>query len=513
MAVYDWHNNRFEPPLTFSSNENGIGQFSLLLKQESTDPVYLLVDLVEEEFREDTMPHVMGGDRRALIQTKLGRLFRDSTYSHAMFQGRESDGRRDDRMLFTALLRPDLLAPWVSTIVRHRVPLAGIYSLPIISESLAKTLAIDSSHALIVTMQSSDGLRQTFLKEQKLKLSRLAIVPPGARQSQASYVLGEIEQIRRYLNSLRLLPHDSPLDVYLLGDASLLEEVQRQSPDSLTTRHHLVDLKEVAEKIGLKGRYESPFGDRLFCHVLAKKPSANHYASANQTRYYTLHQARFGLRVASAALLVGSVLWSGVKLLDGVTTARDSATLEDQTAFYNERYRIARERLPETPADSRDVQQAVELADKLQIYKSTPLDMMMLLSLGISDFPEIQLDSIRWKSSSDPQADVASVETVGRITSFVRRGRAPEKTSVLYQLAEIQGHIEPFSGDYRAALEMVRRLAERLKSEPDVEEVKVLAAPLEIGSGQRLSGVVDAKIGTAPFELRVVLKDKDGEAS
>ena len=197
MAAYHWSGGELLEPLWFGADEDGLTEFALYLTHAPHDPVYLLVDVVEEEFREESIPHVMGNDRRSLIRTRLNRLFRDPTYSYAVVQGRDTDGRRDDQVLFTALIRPDLLSPWIGQIAKHKIPLAGIYSLPIVSEALIKRMPVESDHALLVTLQSTGGLRQTFFNKGRVKLSRLAIMPPGETPGHASYVLGEIEKIRR----------------------------------------------------------------------------------------------------------------------------------------------------------------------------------------------------------------------------------------------------------------------------------------------------------------------------
>ncbi len=337
MAVYQWSGGTLLEPLWFAADEDGLTEFSLYLDHAPKDPVYLLVDVVEEEFREETIPHVIGGDRRALIRTRLNRLFRDPTYSYAAMQGREAEGRRDDRVLFTALIRPDLLSPWVGQIAKHKVPLAGIYSLPIVSETLIKRLPVEADHALLVTLQSTGGLRQTFFHQKRVKLSRLAIMPPGGAPGHASYVLGEIEKIRRYLNSLRQLPHDSPLDVYIVASRGLLTDVSRQSPDSLTTRHHLLDVADVAQMVGMKGTYGSDYSDRIFAHLLAKKRLPNQYAPASQTRHNTMYRARLGLIAASIALVVAALFVSGANVIDAFNAIGETASAKQRTEFYNER--------------------------------------------------------------------------------------------------------------------------------------------------------------------------------
>jgi hypothetical protein len=513
LAVYHWDRGELLEPLWFAADEDGLTEFSLYLDHSPRDPVYLLVDVVEEEFREESIPHVVGGDRSALVRTRLNRLFRDPTYSYAEVQGREPEGRRDDRVLFTALIRPDLLSPWIGQIAKHKVPLAGIYSLPIISEGLIRRLPVDSDHALLVTMQSSGGLRQTFFRSKRVKLSRLAIMPPGETPGHASYVLGEVEKIRRYLNSLRQLPQDSPLDVYIVGTAGLLADVTRQSPDSLTTRYHLYELEEVANRVGIKGEYGSANTDRIFAHLLAQKRPSNQYAPSYQTRHYTMHRTRIALIAASVVLFVTSLAIGGTKLAEGIMAAGESVSLRNQIAFYDERIRKARADMPKTPAAPRAIMAAVNMAGTLRDYKTTPLAMMATLSEGLSDFQLLKLDDVEWIASTNPDAPIGEKGRAAASSPRARGEAAAESDQpTLYQIAQVKGRVDPFSGNYREALDLVRAFADTLRQLPNVENVDILDLPLDIGSQQVISGSTSRRADTAPFELRIVIRDKHREA-
>ncbi len=512
LAVYTWDSGRLGDPLSFGADEDGLTQFSAYLERYDETPVYMLVDFVEEEFREETIPHVLGGDRKALIRTKLNRLFRDATYSHAIFQEREREGRRDDRMLFTALIRPDMLAPWVGQITKHKVPLAGIYSLPVLSQALLKPLDIAHDRVLLVTLQSSGALRQTFFSGGTLKLSRLAVLPNVDPRGYASYVLGEIEKLRRYLNSLRLLGHDSPLEVYMLASKDLLGDIEQQSPDSVTTRHHGVPLEELVRKLGVKGAYNSPFADRLFAHLLASRPPPNQYAPAIQTRYHVTHKTRRALKVASVVSLVGGLMLGASNGLDGLIASSEAETVRRQADFYDDRYRVARERLPATPAESRDMKHAVDLVGTLASFRGVPTTMMVTLSGGLDRFPALRLERVDWLSSTDP--DATPGERRQRSRDAQEAAPDPDAETTLYQLARVKGEITPFDGNYRNALELVGRFAERLRANPQVSEVQIVSLPLDVGSENRLTGdaSADARARSAPFVLRVVLREDTDDA-
>ena len=521
LAVYQWLGGRFATPLVFMADEEGLNQFALYLQQGLGDMVYLLVDFVEEEFREDSIPHVMGPDRRALIRTKQNRLFRNPVYSHSVFQSRQREGRRNDNMLFTALTRPDLLAPWMGQIAKYKIPVAGIYSLPLISDRLLKLLKIDSSHVLLVSLQSAGGLRQTFFRNGRIRLSRLAMMPQVQNRSSAAFIRAEVEKIRRYLNSLRMLPQERPLDVHILVDERLVEEFGSHTTSHEAVRPHLHDLRDVARRLKIKGEYTSRYADRIFAHLLASKPAANQYATSEQTSYFNLHRIRRGLTAASLTLVLGSLFWAGVKFVEGVSAAQETGTVKSQVAFYNERYRLARGRLPETPADSRDIQQAVELAGTMRAHKTWPYPMMATLSDGMRRFPRIRLEQVSWLSSTDPQAQPSQASR-GAARSTLRNllgggqresaSRDGESTGI-YQLAVVKGRVDPFTGDYREALELVRRFADALRDRPGVQEVHVLALPLDIGSQTNLTGdaSTDVQSSDAPFELRIVLLERSLE--
>ena len=50
-------------------------------------------------------------------------------------------------------------------------------------------------------------------------------MPDVGASRYASYMLSEVEKIRRYLGSLRLLNRETPLDVYILSHGVILEDL------------------------------------------------------------------------------------------------------------------------------------------------------------------------------------------------------------------------------------------------------------------------------------------------
>ena len=221
-----------------------------------------------------------------------------------------------------------------------------------------------------------------------------------------------------------------------------------------------------------------------------------------------MYRTRIGLIAASVLLVVASLFISGTNMVDGVISRMETASARQQTEFYDKRWEIARARMPQIPAEPVDIKTAVEMAGQLRAYKTTPRAMIATLSEGLVDFPQIKLDSINWVASTDPDRAVGGRAANVRTSANIEAGGTH-----LYQLADIKGKVDPFDGDYRQALALVRRFAATLLGLPDVEAVAVLKQPLDVTSDAALQGNTEVVADVAPFEMRIVLRDKSNEGS
>ncbi|MET0209134.1 MAG: hypothetical protein ABW220_08825, partial [Burkholderiaceae bacterium] len=157
----------------FAVSGDGMEDFERHLKGLKDMPTRLITDLVEEDFRLDTIPHVSGRDREAIISRKLAQICRGTPYKAAMPLGREPEGRRDDRVLYTAITNAEVLRPWLEAIERLRVPLAGIHSAAVFSGNLLTELDLVFPHELLVTFTPGEAVRQTYFRDREIRFSRL----------------------------------------------------------------------------------------------------------------------------------------------------------------------------------------------------------------------------------------------------------------------------------------------------------------------------------------------------
>src|SRR5437763_1058473 len=117
----------------FAVSGAGAVEFERYIGHMEPKPVHIFTDLAEEDIRMDAIPHVGRRDREAILGRKVAQIFRSTPYRHAEVQGRESEGRRDDRVMYTAITNGEVLRPWLEIIERLHVPLAGIHSMAVVS--------------------------------------------------------------------------------------------------------------------------------------------------------------------------------------------------------------------------------------------------------------------------------------------------------------------------------------------------------------------------------------------
>jgi len=65
--------------------------------------------------------------------------------------GREKQGRKDDTVLLGAMTNPQLMQPWLNIIDECEIALSGIWTLPLISRQLLKTIKATEGVVLLVS--------------------------------------------------------------------------------------------------------------------------------------------------------------------------------------------------------------------------------------------------------------------------------------------------------------------------------------------------------------------------
>ncbi|MBK8162573.1 MAG: hypothetical protein IPK65_05325 [Gammaproteobacteria bacterium] len=495
VSVYD--GRAFLGELVFAVDEAGMAAFRDYLCQEPDIITHLVMDMIEEEYRNETIPHLIGRDRSSVVARRLEQAFRTTPYRAAQIQGRMKEGRRDDRVLLTALTNPDAIAAIIAPLTEHKVPLAGICSAPMLAALLLRRIDITADNTLLLTRNRHGFLRQTFMHRHELKNSRLS--PLAAGEYGPELLAQEIEKNRRYLNRLRLLAQDAPLDVVIVDEREFIGQLRAtwQGTDSL--RYHLVDFEAAALAVGMADGSSPMDCERLFVHLLSLDTPAVNYAQTADRRIHRLYQTRKALLAGSLGMLLGGAAWAGVNVMDGVALDREAEaalkTLESLRADYDS----AVAGRPSMDIGVDEMRWMVDAGESVARSNTRPWPMLRALSAGVSSHPAIRIDEIVW-TAAHQDGDI-NPEDLGMFASQDAAASSGES-------AIIKGRLEAFDGDLRAAFNRVDGFVETLRRDGRFSTVDAVEMPLNVDPDATVAGIA----GTLPddaaatFEIRVMLR-------
>ncbi|BAN34416.1 hypothetical protein SCD_n00569 [Sulfuricella denitrificans skB26] len=506
LTTYQGEKGNYSAGLSFPNDETGWEAFSRHLAGSQNTPTYLLADLIEEDFQLDSLPHVLGRSRRALIQRRLGQLYRDTPYRQAVQQGREEFGRKDDQMLFSALTNVELLKPWLNALMKQKVPLTGIYSPALLSTTLIKKLDLVSDNLLLVTHQAS-GLRQSFFQGSALKFSRLTTLPDHNPDTVADTTARETANTQQFLASARLLPRGKTLDAVILTHGESLQMLQSACHDTPALAHRFLDLTDAATQLGLKNPGSVTLCDPLFLSLLGATP-ASHYAQTEQTRYYSLWQARLVLYILSAGVVTGALLSAGANGLEALQHYRQSQQIAIETSLAQSQYQTIIRSLPHTAASPQDMKAAVNIEQMISRNAPAPTQLLGTVSRALDILPQIRIDQLHWRVSTEAEttdnpADPQQHQPVPGVAE-------PAPSSVLIgipkkpnQILLIEGEVVSLRQDYRTALESVRLFAAEL-GKNKLLRTEITRPPLDIKPSVKLTG--NAGVEETDTKTRFIMK-------
>jgi hypothetical protein len=442
-------------------------------------PTYLLTDLIEEDFRHEIVPHLSGGNRTALLQRKFDQFYRGTTFHQATLLQRQSTGRRDDDMLFSALTNPTLIMPWLNLMLEQKTPLAGIYSVPQISAPLVKSHP--SNYLLLISWEKFSGLRQTYFSEHRLQISRLT--PVHTELTFRDAVVNELARTYQYLKSLSLLPSGQTLDVLILCHADDRNELHSKLPDDADVHYDFADIEEIGRQLKISYRFTDSDASQIFLHQLVARPPKTQYANATHTHYFTLWQLRRVLNVASVTLFAGMILWSAGNLWQSSGSASEAASLNNQAQLtLNEAQKIIHA-FPNTYAPAADMKAGVIIKHRLDQFALHPQDILAPISTVLVRHKQIELDAISWKMDA---TEPVESNTLAEVPALV---------------ITLKGHLANFAQDYRAALNYLDRFQHDLSMQG--YRVTMLTKPLDVSPSGSIADQREARENTLEFSLKI----------
>jgi hypothetical protein len=445
-----WKGRQLEHKQTFTADAAGQQQFADYLRQPQP-PIHLLLDLVEEDFRHETIPHVRGANHRALIARKFEHHFPNTPFRQFQHLRRRRDGRCDDEILLSALTNPQRITPWLEILHRMRTPLVGVYSAANVSAALLSPT--QKEHTLLISWQKHAGLRQSYFQQGHLRFSRLT--PFSTERALAKVVADETPRALQYLKSLNL--SSSPLNIFILCHPDERAALQAQLTDTADCRYiflnnHIVTKSSSGEELSTDSD-----ASELYLHTLATKPPAKHDAPKRYHRDYLLWQSRYIAYGLALIVLLVSVGLSAISAWETQTLINDRLLIQTQISQLTKHTEALRAQFPATVIPADDMKMAVKINERLKQYFPAAPQILQKLSLALSPFERVQLNKLNW------QLDQIAANAENPVLLLV-----------------LEGELLGFGDDNRAALSYLNELQDQLRQHG--YQVSAEKTPLDISA-------------------------------
>lgn len=517
MYACSWRSGKLARDATFETREEGLAEFEKYVGANPSALYYLVADVVEEDYAQESIPLVRGGDRKTLLARKIAQRFRDTSLAMSLSLGTQSGERREERVLFSSFTNTQQFHPWLNVLAAKEVKLAGVFSVSLAAPLVAKRLGLKHASMLVVSLHEA-GLRQTFIENGRLRFSRLGRAEATGPRALADTVVAETGRLQQYLTSLRIVSRESgPMPVVLLapaGQLGVFQEACRAAarPGAPQLDYEVFDTDEAAKKVGLRSSPEELGAEKLFLHALAAAAlPPMQFAAGPLRRFYHLWVARNALFAAAAAILVLCGLVAGYTWLDARSV--EAAALADRQSESSEAQKYARIQasFPKSPLSAENLRTLVKNYQVVQKQTATPEELLTIISQLLSNSPQLELERVNWLITSDLRSYSSKDAAKGAPAPAAPASGAAKAGEDRYQVAELFGKINVAqASDYRNITDTVNRFVDGLRERKGVQVVAT-RLPFDITAETSLQGDIGTERKTAAPQFSVVVARRIGQ--
>lgn len=472
-------------------------------------PCHVVLDLIEEDYKRERIPHTLPHERRAVLTRKLKGMFRDTPYYYGKVQCREKTGRRDDRILATAIINPDLLTPLLDKLLAQKTPVTGVYSLPLFTGALVRELKCNKGNVLWISMQQHSGVRQSFFQDGHLQISRLSPVNDWNKTNLPQLLSKEIDKTRNYMNRLRLLSNEAPLNVcFLVGNTHETQLREHFSADEFVS-YRFFNLHEQAKKLRIVAP-EGEYSDAFYIHYLLKHKPANHYAATRHRYYHYL--GKVGVAIKSTALLSALALlyMAGIYRIDALHAQAQDVLDRQHAVALSKRLQALRKTMPASVLNAKQTKAVVQISEHLQKLPVQPRILLEKIAMLLEHYERVRLDGIAWVADRDPDTGLSSKQRKRPGISAYQLMEQDDLKGIKqrYEILTLSGSIEPFDGDYRVAMTTLDRFLRQVQSLRGIKWTSRIKMPLNLAADANIVDELSGKAANkkAEFIIRIIYR-------
>jgi hypothetical protein len=388
----------------FPPGEQGLAAFATYLRECSPDaPLTLLIDLPDESHQRESVPFIRGRDRQPMLARRLTQLFGDTPYRTHLSLGRETEGRRDEQILFAALTRPSALQPWLERIRQSPCILTRMVSVPFLSQALIATQLPPADPFLLAHLTPA-GLRVSCFDKGQLRFSRLTALKSGAGHPSGKLLRAEVQRSFDYLAGQRILPRKGKTIVQVLALPSDAAALIAGEDTGHGLAFEALDPAQLAQALRLRNKPVTSDSLPLLLQALAAKPRLPQFAPADALAGHRLQRVGQLIGATGAVALLVSLGISTANLIDARAQRHIAEATIRQVRLQETRLKAVTDATPPTPLPLDQLQRSVAFAKALAASTFGPEPSLRQLAAALASLPEVQLQHMEW-TLNEPAKD------------------------------------------------------------------------------------------------------------
>lgn len=401
---------------------SNVQEFDKLMQQDPDAPIYLLVDMMDQNYVQQTLPPVSALSVDNLIRKRLDRDFAADDIKGAIRLGRDKQGRKDWYFMLIALANTPQLQAWLKLVIERPNRFAGIYLAPVESfcllDKLSKHICAEESRTaapwqLLVLHSKVGGFRQVVFKNGKILFTRLT-QPIGELVPEV--VAGNIEQEAintiEYLKRLSYSEQDG-LDAYVVASQEIKNVID---PKNIKAGHvNIFTPFEVAEVIGLQ---QAALPGDSFADVILSACFGNtgkrllKLTTPYARKLDALYGYRMMLKAVAACAVLALVAFTGVSLTEIIPMHQEIALLERTKVNLRSdmnKLELEARKLPD------NLQKIIDVIDMYDVaFKTNYNPLKMIARISETLVSGVLIQAIQWNAEDQLQAAAPAADAEGK---------------------------------------------------------------------------------------------------
>jgi hypothetical protein len=485
-ALYRWGGG-LELESRFTPDEQGLANFRAHLKGRRGALVYVLADLAGEDFHEDQIPYLRGGERQAVIDRRLAQRYRDTRLATALTLGLASGERRSERLLLASFTNAQQFTEWLDALAESGARLSGVYSVPLLAPALAARLGVRGGRVFVVTANST-GLRQCFVEDGHLRFARLERTADMAPEALGPFVRAEMQRLVQYLGTLRAVPREGPpIQVLVVAPPGQRAAFEQALVSDARLVFRTVDLAETARKVGIKRLSAGAAGEQLFLQLVVRSTPKEQFARGEDRRSFILWRLQRAIAFTGMLAFAGCLAVAGVRGVDLLRDKDQISTLRREAQEATQQYERKTASFPVTQTTTDNLKATVVEFTRIAAQSASPEPALAYLSQVLEKFPQMEIESVQWRiGKSDGRDAPAAGAGAGAPAAAPAAGATPAPG--VMQILDVSGYVNATRrSDYRAITGQVQQFAEGLRNDRSWRILRTVL-PFDVTSEGTLSG-------------------------